>query len=755
MDSTAFPYFLLACVSILCFLLAYANKGLRRKVEEAKHFKEEIQTNRENAENAIRLKNDFLANISHEIRTPMNAIIGLNHLALQTDLTPKQHHYLTQLESASRGLLRIIDDILDFSSIETGTMHLDRVPFRLDSILDELAALTTVDAEKKGLEIFFNLDEKNQYTLLGDPLRLSQILLNLSINAIKFTSFGEIIVTVRKVKQKQRTLTLLFSVADTGIGIETERLHTIFESFTQVDSSTTRRVGGSGLGLAISKKLVEMMGGTIDVRSSLGEGSEFFFEIPFEIISQTGIPPLHGTKVLVVDDNVIARNILSETLKHLQCEVVTANNGEQALEKISESIANGQQYSIVLLDWKMPGMTGLETAQRINELFPSSAAPTIIMVTAYNHNEITQQARNVGIREVLIKPVSPSSLFDVLVRVYDPLTPESMRVHHESLSHHAALPGIHNLARSSLSSPYAASFGSAHSLSPYSTIDLTPTSKQSSLEGIRILLVEDNPLNQQVALELLELQGAVVAIAENGQQALEKAPIFQPRIILMDIQMPVMDGLECTTRLRANPQFQHTPILAMTAHAANADRAKSLAAGMQDHITKPIDPLRFYATLRLWATPDSMTAPANILHCAATPSATERPTQPNRMTLLPPEHGPIDFTEAMVRMQGNEELFYKLLHTFTVNYAHCLDEINAATTQSDSAGLFQLLHTLKGVSGTLSMNRLYNCTCDLEDHLLAHNFEQQEQFTELLTTFTINFTAAMQSAHKFLCSKNN
>ncbi|MES2019414.1 MAG: response regulator [Pseudomonadota bacterium] len=635
------------------------------------------------AEAATRMKSDFLANMSHEIRTPMNAIIGMSRLALMTDPSPKQRNYLSKIEGAGQHLLALINDILDFSKIEAGKLTLEHVGFDLGDIFEHLSSVTVLKTDNRRVELVFRVARGVPATLVGDPLRLGQVLINLTNNAVKFTEQGDIVVAVDIVERAADSLALRFSVSDTGIGMDEEQLARLFQSFSQGDGSITRRYGGTGLGLSISKQLVELMGGTIKVSSTPGVGSRFSFTLRLGIASAArGVlaapaVQLHQVRVMVVDDSATACDALVEMLGSFGICADAAHSGERALEMLAAAVKDHDPYHVVLMDFMMPGWDGIETIRRIRADARFGAPPAILMVSGCSREEVTQKSGQVQPEGFLSKPVGPSLLYHSLLQV---LRPE--------------------LAGSGLDDANPAA------------VDL------SRLEGARVLLVEDNANNREVALDFLAAARMQVDVALHGGEAIAMVRDGDYDLVLMDIAMPDIDGLAAARRIRALGNRDDLPIIAMTAHAMAGDRENSLAAGMVDHITKPIDPNQMFKALIKWIDPTRLAGRrvAPPMAPSAAPAEAEEP-------VLAPIPG-VDWDKALASVEYKRSRLHKRVRGFLQEYGPAAASVREALANGQHDQLQTLVHNLKSSASYVGAGALAELAATIEHALRSGQREQ-------------------------------
>jgi len=675
-------------------------------ITERKQAEAAIRDAKAVAEANTEAKSQFLANMSHEIRTPMNAIIGLSHLLGKTELNRKQSDYLSKIETSASVLLQIIDDILDFSKIEAGKLEIESIQFHLEEMLDNLSHMVVSKAAENGVEIIYKISSTVPDSIIGDPLRLGQILLNLVNNAIKFTQDGEIIVSIEMAKEQSDKLKLVFSVQDTGIGIEPADVKKLFEPFIQADGSITRRYGGTGLGLTISKHLIEMMGGTIWAESTPGVGSSFTFTALFESLAQDQLEvktipeALQKARVLVVDDSKNALMVCANALRGLSFNVTTASSAEEGIEILKQADSNNP-YVLVFMDWRMPGMDGMDAGRIIKNKISLSHKPNVILITAFGQEDIIRQAET-ELDGCLLKPISQSTLYDAVINVV-----------------------ASNVAR-------------AEAKQTQNTVKI-----RASYENLHVLIVDDNRINQEVLIGLLAEVQCKVSIANNGRQAIEDIKNNNIDLVFMDVQMPEMDGYEATGIIRSMPQYTNLPIIAMTAHAMRGDYEKCLKAGMNDYVSKPVNVQRFFDTLDKWVTKIVVISAGENQTSTASSDSTIQSSQPTvsgNNTIgkdLPIELPGINVKQGLKRLNNNEQLYKKLLSEFKIDHGNTQKIIEQALIDNDMASVKFIAHAIKGVAANLAMGDVEGATGDLELTLEQGEEVTKEQIMNLYKSFDV------------------
>ncbi|KGK88654.1 histidine kinase [Desulfosporosinus sp. HMP52] len=665
--------------------------GVLQNITERKRIEVELKAAMEEAEEASQAKSQFLANMSHEIRTPMNAIMGLTHLLRQSDLKDTQKSYVLKTEEASKALLRIINDILDFSKIEAGKLEIEMIQFNLDKVLENISNLYTISATNKGIDINFDRGEAVPEELIGDPFRLEQILSNLITNAIKFTDQGEVNVSVRVFEETEDKVKLHFRVADTGIGIKEEHIGKLFSAFTQADGSTTRKYGGTGLGLTISKQLVELMNGEIWVESVYGEGASFEVLLQFKKDSAlikpnfADYPDLRGKKVLVVDHNKTSLVILERMLCSFSLEVTALNNPFEAIELMHQI-----DFDLLVLDYNLPDLSGIEMYKRL-VANTEITLPKTIFVSAAGRESYYTQANQLGIKYFLVKPINQSLMFDAVMNALKGRAwSQAGRIHNEEV-------------RSKF---------------------------REELTGKRLLLVEDNEINQLVAKDILEQAGIHVSIADNGQEAIKYVHANRYDAVLMDVQMPIMDGYRATEILRESYSSEELPIIAMTANALRGDREKSIEAGMNDYISKPIEPILLFETLEKWLvskTTKSLGTHAN-----------------QRMEIL-------DYERTLSRLGNKQEFYSGLLKKYSDSYSHLAEDLTAMRMNHQYEDAKRLIHSLKSVSGNIGAIKLSTFIIQLEEDYESYKEQDLAQKLDELSKLNLELT---ETINKILSIKD-
>ncbi|MEJ1385216.1 MAG: response regulator [Candidatus Sedimenticola sp. (ex Thyasira tokunagai)] len=698
-ESTLITTALITLALLGMFWLAWLQK---QTIMLLSRMETELKLARDEAEEANRAKSDFLASMSHEIRTPMNAILGMLYLTLKTDLNPIQYNYLNKVQSAAKSLLGIINDILDFSRIESGQLDVDYVEFELETVLEQLTDVVGHRAEQRGIEFLVRQSTNLPHTLVGDPVRLGQILINLCGNGVKFTEQGEVELSISIDELDEDEVVLKFCVRDSGMGISDEQKGKLFRKFSQADQSISRRYGGTGLGLAISSQLSHLMKGQIWLdKSELGIGSTFCFSLPFAVSYQGEmshrrllaelLPRLKGLRALIVDDNLVAREVHREMMEEFNFEVRTVNSGEEALAELL-SPENKRGYDIVLMDWKMPGMHGDEATVRIHRDVAIQPKPKVIMVTSYGRDEVLRVAEQAGVDGFLLKPVSPSTLLDAVMA---------------ALGHKIGRPKPQ----------------------PEGSREETIT----SFRGTKCLLVEDNEVNREFATELLVSLDVEVDHAHNGKVALARVQQHRYDLVLMDIQMPVMDGYEATRRIRAlaeqpnGERYASLPIIALTAQALVDDRERALSAGMSDYIPKPIDPAQLITLIKEWLGSGESSAESEVFTVGA---CTENMLSDDLKSLES-----IDTLQGLRRMACNEVAYRKMLFRFHEHYANSAKGLRDLIGQGHLVEAEGLCHAFKGVVGNIGADRLFEVAVEIDDFLKREEQppeEQLQRFEELL-----------------------
>ncbi|RRH78173.1 response regulator [Falsigemmobacter faecalis] len=659
------------------------------------------------AEQASATKSMFLANMSHEIRTPLNAVLGFCHLLQRTQLNSKQEDYVNKISGSGTALLRLINDILDYSKNEAGKLELEHRPFSMQSAIEQQLQMVIGDAKMKGVNLHLEHDTSLPALLSGDELRFGQVVLNLVSNAVKFTESGSVTVRTRLISESDTQVRVGLDVIDTGIGMTPEQQERLFNSFTQADNTMTRRFGGTGLGLAIARQIVQTMGGDISVRSVQWSGTTFSLQADFaqhtgELVELTSLhPALRRLRVLAVDDNPASRQIIRETFADWSVQVDTSSSASEAIESLEAASEVGRDYDLLLLDWKMPGIDGLTAARMITENKAILKKPKMVVLTAYGSDEFTAEVGLSGIAAYLTKPLETRALLETLEDLF--LTPTDL----------------------------------ARTAAPAAPRQADPvTQVPPAVQGLRVLLVEDNEINREIATELLTDAGLLVDVAENGLLACKQIEREGDSYsaVLMDIQMPVMDGMDATRRIRETWTADKLPIIAMTAHTYAEERQRCLDAGMNDHIAKPVDPKVLVRTLSEHLRPrrSGGIAPLVQNRDAATPADE-----------LPDRLPPFNIARALERVNGKRPLLRRLILNFGETQSRAGDEIRSLIAEGAMADARRVSHTLKGLAGSLELPDLQEAAAKLERALLEG---EPAQLHALIMTMEEHLAPAIAAA---------